>query len=332
MSMVTLNVGVTVLRRCFVGALVVLAFGCLNSETPMVDGSGSDMPSDPMMTPDAEVYNSWSVRVATFNVKRFFDPNCDSQRCSSGSYEIQPSQSEFDARAEQLATGIRLLESDVVLLQEVESDASLEAISTALNDEYFTLVMGETGRAASLDVAILARLPMIDRFSHVEEPIELVNQPGFTYFEREFLEVHFEFGASRLIVFNAHFRSKRPPDDPGQRLAEASAAREIILERAASFPDALVVFGGDLNDLPGSAPLNALEDGNLLYRVSEELGDDAGTYIYRGNSQAIDHLYVYENEAGSYEPGTARVVRNSPLGLAGSDHGGLTAGFQLRQQ
>ena len=330
--MVTFNVSSTMLRRCIVGALLIMAFGCLESETPSIDTPGTDMPPEAMMSPDVGLNNSWSVRVATFNVKRFFDPNCDSQRCSNGSYEVQPSQSEFDARAAQLATGIRLLESDVVLLQEVESDASLEAISAALDDEYFTLIMGETGRAASLDVAILARLPLLERFSHYEEPIELVNQPGFTYFEREFLEVHFEFGSSRLIVFNAHFRSKRPPDDPGQRLAEASAAREIILERAASFPDALIVFGGDLNDLPGSAPLNALEDGDLLYRVGEELGDDAGTYIYRGNSQAIDHLYLYENEAGSYEPGTARVVRNTPLGLAGSDHGGLTAEFQLRQQ
>ena len=161
-------------------------------------------------------------------------------------------------------------------------------------------------------MAILARLPLLERFSHYEEPIELVNQPGFTYFEREFLEVHFEFGSSRLIVFNAHFRSKRPPDDPGQRLAEASAAREIILERAASFPDALIVFGGDLNDLPGSAPLNALEDGDLLYRVGEDsvmtLGHTSTEAILRRSitctfmKMKLAHMNPGRRECGAQHP------------------------------
>ena len=141
--MVTFNVSSTMLRRCIVGAVLIMAFGCLESQTPSIDTPGTDMPPEAMMSPDVGLNNSWSVRVATFNVKRFFDPNCDSQRCSNGSYEVQPSQSEFDARAAQLATGILLLESDVVLLHEVDSDESIEAISAALDDEYFTLIMGK---------------------------------------------------------------------------------------------------------------------------------------------------------------------------------------------
>ena len=170
----------------------------------------------------------------------------------------------------------------------------------------------------------------MDTFVYRDTAIPLINLPGETYFVREFLEVHLDLAGERLIVFNAHFKSKQD-DDPEQRLAEASAARRIVNRRIVEYPEALVVFGGDLNDVPGSTTLNEIESDGRLYRVAQELGTDAATYVYRGEAQAIDHLYLGRNAVSSYQNGSSQVVRNSPRGLAGSDHGGLVGTFLLQQ-
>ena len=133
----------------------------------------------------------------------------------------------------------------------------------------------------------------------------------------------------RVIVFNAHFKAKTR-DDPARRLAEASAARAIALRVADENPDALIVLGGDLNDTPGSQPINALEGDGRMTRVAAELGDGAATYTYQGQPQAIDHLYLVETPSGRYVRGTARVVRSNQRGLAGSDHAGLVATFGIQ--
>ncbi len=300
------------------------AFGCTVEEAlPTAERDVAVVEADAFIPPPIE------VKIATFNVKQFFDTTCDSGRCTAQSFEILPTDSEFEAKSRQLVQGIASLNADVILLQEIETDECLMALKNLLGDTYQTSFLGETNASASLDVGIISTLPLVQTVSYQDEAIPLVGQQGNTYFTREFLEVHLDLDGALLIVFNAHFRSKYPPDDPAQRLAEASAANEIVTATSQANPDALVVFGGDLNDVPGSAPINALENGGSLFRVAGELGADAATYIYRGEGQAIDHLYFASTGSGRFVPGTARVVRNSTRGLAGSDHSALVGVFSI---
>ena len=178
------------------------------------------------------------IKIATFNVKQFFDTTCDSGRCSAQSYEMLPTESEFEAKSRLLVLGIASLEADVNLLQEVETEACLIALKDLLGPEYQTAFLGETNASASLDVGIISRLPLIQTVSYQDEAIPLVGQQGNTYFTREFLEVHLDVQGALLIVFNAHFRSKYPPADPALRLAEASAASDIVIAASQAHPDA----------------------------------------------------------------------------------------------
>ncbi|MBV69744.1 MAG: endonuclease [Myxococcales bacterium] len=269
-----------------------------------------------------------TVSVATFNVRKFFDTNCDSRNCSGSSFERMPSESEFRAKAEQIANGIRFLGGDILLLQEIETEICLNTLMEFLAQDGYTIaVLGETGGSASLDVAVIARGDLVGRRSHKDEQIPLPNS-GSTTFSRDFLEVHLEIRGKRVVVLNAHFKAKTR-DDPQRRLAEAMAARAIALDLAVDQPGALVVLGGDLNDTPGSNPIEALEGSDGMVRVAAELGDGAATYTYQGMPQAIDHLYLVETPAGRYRYGTARVVRSNQRGLAGSDHAGLIATFEI---
>ncbi len=87
-------------------------------------------------------------------------------------------------------------------------------------------------------------------------------------------------------------------DDPGRRLAEAQATRDILLATAAEFPDAVVLLGGDLNDTPSSPPLEALEILSAMLRVGGDRPlSSITTYSWNGMDQAIDHLLVVLSSA-----------------------------------
>ena len=193
------------------------------------------------------------VKVASFNVRRLFDTQCDTGECGSGAYEEAPSPARFSEKVATLAAGITRLRADIVLLQEVETQGCLDALKAKLP----TLPHGflaETRLPASVDVGILSAYPITETRSHGDFAIPLPNGE-LTSFARDFLEARVSTPDGELIVFVAHFRSK-VNDDPDRRLAEARAAKRIVAEAASRNPSALVLLGGDLNDVPGSDELN----------------------------------------------------------------------------
>lgn len=307
------------LMAASVGAACQPAGDSTPGGTPGYDaGTGSDATADgPVVTQ--------ALRVGTFNIRLFFDSTCDSGQCGASDFEQAPSKAAFDARADEVADAIRALNADVISVQEIETQVSMDALSSRLKDLYPTAVFGETGAPGSVDVAVLGAGTFLEARTHRYDPMTKPDGTP-TYFAREFLEVHLQLGSQRVIQFSAHFRSKAS-DDPGRRLAEAQTARDILLASAKEFPDAVVVLGGDLNDTPGSEPLEALESAPELLRVASDLPpEQQGTYTWNGQPQAIDHVFLVTSSRGVYVPGSASVVKDPGApGLASSDHGALIA-------
>ncbi|MBL8634139.1 MAG: endonuclease/exonuclease/phosphatase family protein [Myxococcales bacterium] len=269
------------------------------------------------------------LRALTLNTHLFFDTVCDSGRCGSGDFEQVETPQDFAARADTLARAIRSLSSDVVALQEIENQSALRALSSRLGDLYPVAVLGETGAAGSIDVAILGKGTLLEVRTHRARVLYRPDGSS-TYFSRELLEVHLSHKGRRIVMFAAHFRSK-VSDDPGRRLAEAQAAAEIMKKTAAEFPDALVLLGGDLNDTPGSAPISAMESDPALVRVAKDRPlSSVATYSWNGNPEAIDHLFWARSARSSYVAGSASAQRDAGrFGFAGSDHAALLADFAL---
>ncbi len=323
----------SVSRVALVAAALLLACGFFPVSGDTDSGStsgGSSAGSSGGPPPDLPPPGPGDVVVATFNVHLFFDTQCDSGNCGGSSFEQKPSEATFLARADEIAAAIEGLGADVVLLQEVETQKCLDALSARLPG-YPTAYLGETGNPGSIDTAIVARLPLTEIRSHGSAPIPLPDG-GETHFARDFLEAHFEVEGRRLIAFDGHFKSKAD-DDPARRLAEAEAARKIVEAAVEAEPGALVVMGGDLNDVPGSPPLMALEVGGGLARVAAELGADDWTYVFDKELRALDHLYVSTVAlGGTYVSGTARVLRGvETSGWGGSDHSALRATFRFSE-
>jgi predicted extracellular nuclease len=262
-----------------------------------------------------------TLRVATFNVRRFFDTVCESGACESDDYEAQLSPAVFEQRAMQIANAIRLVDADVIALQELETQPCLDALLARLPEMHG--VLGEIATVASVDVAVIAKQPIERVVRHrAIEPLVLPDGTQTT-FSRELLEVH----AGGVIMFAAHFKAKSN-DDPPRRLAEAQVSRRIIEATAALAPAKLVVLAGDLNDTPGSPPLDALQSDGGLIRLADDLPLSAqSTYYFQGSGQAIDHLLVVPGEAALRRvPKSSRVWRDN-TGFGGSDHAALSSEF-----
>lgn len=269
------------------------------------------------------------VWIATFNVERFFDTVCDTGQCGFQDYEPPVTEAGFNRDADRVAQGIERLGADIVLLQEVESQACIDAVAARLGSAYAVYALGESNTKASVDVAVVAKGELVKAVRHRQE-ILLRPDGGTTTFAREFYEVHLNIEGKQVIVFASHFVSKVGGDD-SRRLAEATGARRIVVEVAGENPGALVVMGGDLNDFPGSPPINELERDGALVRVAADLGAAAGTYYYNDENQAIDHLFIAVGAAGGhYRGGTAGVMRyDGERGWGGSDHAALKAYFEF---
>lgn len=289
--------------------LVVLALaGCTREPMTRVDAGPDDR-----------------VRVATFNVRRFFDPVCDSGACEIGDYEGLPSPAYFEERADQLAAAIRNLDADVISLQEIENQACLDALLVRLADVMPYGHLGEIGGTATVDVAVLSRLPLDKVVTHRTTNPLMLADGTVAMFSRELLEVHTHATTGvPVIMFAAHFKSKAN-DEPARRLAEAQVSARIVPEVAAAHPGALIVLAGDLNDTPGSPPLDALvEDGGLV-RLADDLALSAqATYRFNGRGEAIDHLLLAPTPAAVRIPKSSRVWRDGS-GYGGSDHAALTS-------
>lgn len=278
---------------------------------------------------DAPTVDAGRLRVASFNVHRFFDTTCDSGRCGPDDYEELPSPEAFARRADELARAIERLDVDVVFLQEVETAASLRAISERLGARWPTAVLGEIGAPASVDVAVVARDPMRAVRTHRERVLHRPDGTA-TVFSRELLEVELDHGGHPVIAFAVHLRSM-VSDDPGRRLAEAQAAREIITARATERPEAMLLLGGDCNDVPGSPTLTALEADGALERATAGRPDaEIATYVFHGAGLALDHIYRARDGAGTVLGAevTVRWDAQPARGYGGSDHASLRAVYR----
>lgn len=271
------------------------------------------------------------VRAATFNTKLFFDTVCESGACGPGDFEQVPTTAAFDARVAEVATAVSGFGADLVALQELETQAVVDALVLRLGNSTPYAVLGEIGSAGSVDVAVFSRTPIEKVVKHRD--LVLYRPDGSrTSFSRELLEVHTTVEGKRVIFFSAHFRSKSN-DDPGRRLAEARATRVILGDVATANPDALVVLGGDLNDTPGSEPITALDSDGVLVRAAADLPvADQSTYIFGGRGEAIDHLFHALTPKTALVPRSARTWKTGSRGFAGSDHFALSAEFEFEPE
>ena len=165
------------------------------------------------------------------------------------------------------------------------------------------------------------------------------SDPAWTE-SRKPLVGEFTVHGQRLFVVGCHFVSKRgdqplfgrfqPPARPSEarRVEQARLVHAFARDVLAADPSARLFVLGDLNDVPGSPTLEALKGGLLTDLVETLPEPEQYTYIFNGQSEAIDHIVV--------SPGLLAVATktdvvhgNAEIGGDSSDHDPVLARFRL---
>ncbi|MBA3563598.1 MAG: endonuclease/exonuclease/phosphatase family protein [Gammaproteobacteria bacterium] len=145
--------------------------------------------------------------------------------------------------------------------------------------------------------------------------IEGVRQTGGNAFvaSRKPLVAEFSFHDRRLIIVNVHLSSKRgstplfgrvrpPVDGNADRRTAQAAAIAAYLDGIAG-TDAGIIVLGDFNDFDFSQPLQIIgaSAGGLVNLLGTLPERERYTYIFEGNSQALDHVLVSPSLAANAE-------------------------------
>lgn len=168
------------------------------------------------------------------------------------------------------------------------------------------------------------------------------NDPAFEN-SRKPLAGEFVFNGQRLFLINNHFTSKggsdplfgrfQPPNNNGEdaRTEQARINREFVEDILAANADARAIVLGDLNEFQFFPPLEVLEGGaetQVLNNLTETLPENERySYIFEGNSQALDHTLVTDSLLPKAEYDIVHV--NAEFVDQDSDHDPLLSRFAL---
>ena len=294
--------------------LLFVALGCA------LGGAPSGDPFKPEAPPQ---YRYGGLRIATLNAQFLFDGLGDEGQAD---FPAKGDPKKALAHRNQIGEIIRMLDADVVALQEVENERVLRRmIDESLGGMGYEVHFVEgydtfTGQ----DVALLSRLP-VDELGRTDEraPVEGSEK---TYGVSKNLYARMSLGEVPVTLIGLHLLAR--PDDRGRkarREAQAEVVRRLVVQEQALGRDVVVL--GDLNDYDAETPdvagyrpitdvlsrIKAAGPGpeddlrNLMADVPQE---DRFTAFYdrndngavdRGELSAIDHVLL--------SPGLYRRVR-----------------------
>ena len=159
---------------------------------------------------------------------------------------------------------------------------------------------------------------------------------------RKPLAAEFIVNGQRLILIAAHLKSKTQ-DQPllgrfqeptpytlAQRVAQAAVIAGFVQALIAADPAARIVVLGDMNDFQFSATLGVLTRAGLtdLYDLLAEA--ERYSYVFEGNSQALDHILLSNAHAGLAEFDVVHVNSEFVAADRASDHDPLLLRLDLQ--
>ncbi|MEA3008532.1 MAG: uncharacterized protein QOJ91_224 [Sphingomonadales bacterium] len=148
-----------------------------------------------------------------------------------------------------------------------------------------------------------------DRVGYVAGSAMLINDSAFSG-SRKPLVASFTFNGDKVTLIDVHFTSRlgsdelegatQPPADAGDsaRTAQGSAVRAYVNNALATDPSLKIGVFGDFNGFYFEGAVGALEAGGVMTDLHRLLpSEERYSYVFDGNSQAIDQAVVTQNLA-----------------------------------
>lgn len=277
---------------------------------------------------------SWTI--ATYNVENYVATN----RMTDAGYRQDYPKPEAQKRA--LRQVILALQADVLLLQEMGGEAYFAELRRDLKlaglDYPFAVLLEADD--PDRHVALLAKRPAasIVRHTGIEFPYFGKNERV----KRGLLEARFETSAGPLVVFGLHLKSRFTdrPDDPKsakRRIGEASAIRDIILQRCPNPAATPFIVLGDFNDDKASKALLRLRQrGRTPIAAIVAAADSRGetwthAYAKEDTYTRVDHILASAALRTGGPRLTARIYDGDGVAEA-SDHRPVVVTLEFPQK
>ena len=270
-----------------------------------------------------------TLTVASLNVLNLFDDQDDPY------HGDEKTGTKLRKDLDLLASSIREIDADILVLQEVENRGYLELFNRALLSDlgYQHVVLTEGNDRRGIDVAILSRLPVgpVISYRHLRFPDGNGNEMSFS---RDLLHAHILPEKGRSIhVLAVHFKSQYGGKrSDALRTGEARAVRGVLDDILKSDPQAHILLCGDFNDTIDSVPLQTIL-GNGKKEMNSFFSDvpekDRVTYNKEPYRSMIDFIFASPAMAKLYEKGSYEILPGGPS-QTGSDHNAVIARFRLQ--
>ena len=280
------------------------------------------------------------LRLVTWNCKDFFD-NVKGNCGGCWNYEVVLSKVDYQAKLAEIAQGLRELDGDVVVLQEIENlgvlaDLATHALLSDRGYQHRKLEVGNDGRGINLGV--MSRVPIEKYVSHKGDEFDRVDEPGKLYkFARDAVEVHVTFNEQKVVILGAHLKA-RSSDDPPRRIAEAQQVRSYADKLKAADPSRYIFILGDMNDTPTDIsygwiigglkpPGSAVYEAAMDWLMPEE---QRYSYVYGGARLLIDHIIADPSAGACIDKESPVILHNHAENPSSStDHDPVAATYQI---
>ena len=302
------------------GCTVLRSGGDTESQQAEIPGVATVPPG--YTFPDGDV-----ITVATWNVENFVDahdnPYIDNSR------ENSPGESMY-GRFDLLVKGLRSLDADVVVLQEIESEAFVMDIAeNHLSDMGYEFFTATESPDWFQNVVLMSRVPLgvVESYADVVTPVEGITadngDPAAQSLtnNRIWRAEVFARPDYAIHVVGAHLKAGRGTRNAGWRIGQIRLLHERFNDLLATDPNANILVAGDLNSLNNSPELrlllnhparpapDSLTAGTAGWNAefADPLhGTDTFTHSSDAPERQLDYILVNEGARPELVPGSAR--------------------------
>lgn len=307
-----------------IGWCVVVGTAFLSGSCTLFDGGGVSVARGAGDGKSA-VGAQTSVRIATWNVQTFFDAVDDGNEYSQFRSSKNWTKAAYEERLEKLCDGIKKLDAEIYVLEEIENHAVVYDITNRLagqswyKNKKLRYAVFAKDDGSSIGCAVLSRLPVSDvRVHSLDIRVEPDRQPSM----RPIIECTVTKGKKSFLLFANHWKSKSGGQEKSEHWRDW---QEFVLSSKIAMGKNTVScgdFNRDIDDFvilldgeagQGDVLLRGVAMHNTVTDDVAVLADDAygiaarspwlmekfseafagrGSYFFQEEWEAIDHFFV----------------------------------------
>ncbi|QSI01519.1 endonuclease/exonuclease/phosphatase family protein [Treponema ruminis] len=252
-----------------------------------------------------------SLRIMNWNLQTFFDSTFDGNEYTDfKSKKSGWSQEKYEERLDRLASVIKELDADLVIMEEIEKEAQIQDIANRLSGTFdfskaYTHAVFSGSPDSSIGCALLSRYPLEEISVHAMDIRDGQKQPAM----RPIFQCRVKTKDKNLVLFVNHWKSKSGGAEESEiwRKRQESLLADLIF-RAEKQGNAVLAAGDFNKDISEfdyhqgkSGRTNILLHGrkhvevyspwileNGTYRIP-------GSYWYKEKWERIDHFFAAGN-------------------------------------